>query len=131
MKLADLEGIQMLDGVDFGTGTAQLSGSKCNINIMRVRLCGVIYVFGEGPYGGYRSMLDNITIDNELQNPIKTLLPMTLVDCKVRKDNDILEIFDRANGKLIIEVGTNRDDSYYPSCVMHWNPENLHINEGK
>jgi len=134
MKLEDLAGIQMLDGVDYGAvmhpdPDNNYSG-HADVNCLRVRLCGVIYVFKEDPDDGYRSHLSTVTIDDPMRYPIKNMLPMTLVDCKVRDDNPILEIYDRANGKLIIEVGTNRGDSYYPSCVMNWNPENLHLNGG-
>lgn len=32
---------------------------------------------------------------------------------------------------MILEVGTANTDDYYPYYVANWNPENMHINEGK
>lgn len=59
-----------------------------------------------------------------------------VVECKyddgVRDTtNDLLKVYDVENGKLILEVGTANTNDYYPYYVANWNPENMHINEGK
>lgn len=35
------------------------------------------------------------------------------------------------NGRLIMEIGTDHSDSWYPCSMFHYNPENLPINEGR
>jgi hypothetical protein len=36
-----------------------------------------------------------------------------------------LHLIDVETGGVVLEVGTSYSDSYYPSCVMNFNPENL------
>lgn len=42
--------------------------------------------------------------------------------------DDVLELLDVANGKLILEVGTSNVDDYYPGFVATWTPENMAVN---
>lgn len=42
---------------------------------------------------------------------------------------DGLEFTDRRNGKLILRVGTDNSDDYYPSFVCEWQPANIAENE--
>jgi hypothetical protein len=124
VEFKDLVGVQMLDAVDYGA----LDGAA---NIMRVRLCGVTYVFEEDPDDGYRSHLRDVRVADTSDLPIKNVIPMTIVDCELDQDGGILLIKDRANGKVVIEAGTDYSDNYYPFCIMHWNPENLQVNIDK
>jgi hypothetical protein len=38
---------------------------------------------------------------------------------------DGLEFTDRRNGKVVLRVGTDNTDDYYPSFVCDWRPQNL------
>lgn len=42
-----------------------------------------------------------------------------------------IEIFDAKNGKIVLEVGTDYLDHYYPCGNFSYKPENLSINEGR
>lgn len=35
------------------------------------------------------------------------------------------------NGRLILEIGTDHSDAWYPRAIFHYNPANLPINEGR
>jgi hypothetical protein len=40
-----------------------------------------------------------------------------------------IEVHDRRNGKLILQLGTNNTDDYYPYFTAEWKPENIEGNE--
>jgi len=42
---------------------------------------------------------------------------------------DILELKDIETGKIVLEVGTDRSDDYYPSFVAYFMPENMVLNQ--
>ena len=46
----------------------------------------------------------------------------------VYKKTDILELIDVVTGKLVLEVGTDYSDDYYPSFVANFNPEAMALN---
>jgi hypothetical protein len=45
--------------------------------------------------------------------------------------NDTIQFIDVVTGKVVLEVGTDNTDDYYPYCVMNWYPENLACNVGR
>ncbi len=45
--------------------------------------------------------------------------------------NYTIQFFDAVTNKLVLEIGTDNADDYYPYCVMDWHPENLAININK
>ena len=45
--------------------------------------------------------------------------------------NDTIQFIDVVTGKVVLEVGTDITDDYYPYCVLRWSPQNLAINVGK
>lgn len=132
MELKDLEGVQALDAVDYGPVRGMCEGPiSGSPNMLRMRLCGVIYVCEEDPSDGYRSSMEELRIDDPKTHPIQNEFGHVLVRCELDpQENDILRVYDIANNKLVLEVGTDHTDSYYPTYVANWNPENLHINEG-
>lgn len=42
---------------------------------------------------------------------------------------DIMTIKDAINGKVIVEIGTDSYDSYYPTGFFHYYPENMEVNK--
>jgi hypothetical protein len=51
---------------------------------------------------------------------------------KVVKRGVIVNSFtDVVTGKVVLEVGTDNTEDYYPYCVMNWSPENLACNVGR
>ena len=45
--------------------------------------------------------------------------------------NNTIQFVDVITEKIVLEVGTDNTDDYYPYCVMYWTPENLSINIDK
>jgi hypothetical protein len=42
--------------------------------------------------------------------------------------DEVLELIDAANGKVILEVGTSNVDDYYPSFRAGWTPQDMAVN---
>jgi len=133
MELKDLIGLHELSGVDNTTEQVKLyewreSTEECDV--VRFILDGVTYKAVEDPDDGYRSHCSELIVCNE---PITNNFPPQKVFGKMKDDdkynvNDTIQFFDLLNGKLVLEVGTDNTDDYYPYCVMNWNPQNLSIN---
>lgn len=43
-------------------------------------------------------------------------------------EHDVIQFYDVVTNKIVLELGTESVDDYYPCCVMSWHPENLAIN---
>ncbi|MBD9456011.1 hypothetical protein IB244_31610 [Rhizobium sp. RHZ02] len=133
-ELQDLTGKMMLDAVDFDTQEFELwarSEDMERCSVCRFRLNGTIYVAVEDPSDGYRSSLRELVVqpDATMHNVFP---PIEVVGVyRNRKDfgsSDILELIDTANGKTVLEVGTENTGDYYPSFVASFHPENMNAN---
>ena len=141
IELKDLVGTTILLGCDWGKGDIMRYGNGSQtVDIIHFQLGPTTYSMYEDPDDGYRSHLGKIEVDrHEIRN---TFAPCVVVCTHKQgakrypeeedgheKAVDILEIRCAETGKLIIEVGTDNADDYYPSCVMSFNPENLIHNQ--
>lgn len=43
--------------------------------------------------------------------------------------NEFICAVDAHNGEIVLRIGTDYSDGYYPRCILEYNPENMHINE--
>lgn len=125
-----LLGEHILDGVDFGSETDKY-GDDCQL--MSFRLDGDVYTAKENPADGYRSSLEYLIKSDA---PIKNSFTPCRVVCKEKGrdrygSNDTLQFIDLKTGQIVLEVGTDNDDDYYPSFVASFAPENMACNEGK
>lgn len=138
IELKDLVGTTILLGCEWGKADlVRYNGEVDVVDIIHFQLGPTTYSMYEDPDDGYRSHLGKIEVD---QHEIRNTFAPCVVVCthKTRektpyddeKSVDILEIRCAETGKLIIEVGTDNADDYYPSCVMSFNPENLIHNQG-
>lgn len=137
MELKDLVGTTILQGCEWGKGEhVRWNNEVETVDVIHFQLGPTTYSMYEDPDDGYRSHLGEIKVDrHEIRN---TFAPCIVV-CTHRttaktpydddKAVDILEIRCAETGKLIIEVGTDNADDYYPSCVMSFAPENLIHNQ--
>ncbi len=46
-------------------------------------------------------------------------------------NNDVIQFYDFITDKLVLEIGTENYDDWYPTCIMNWYPENLFCNENR
>jgi hypothetical protein len=115
-------GCELIPGEDFATCLFVLDGNT--------------YKAEEDPEDGYRSWCNDLEITYDRPHytfpGIEVICSMKERDCEYEHSShecDILVITDKKNGKLILEVGTNETNSYYPYCVFHYRPENMSCNE--
>ena len=134
VTLESLVGMHTLDAVDMSTEKVKKWGEYFeNASVIRFRLDGKVYTAVEDPSDGYRSSMDKIFVsDDEIANsfpPCKVLARM-----KGRTEysnNETLECIDCITGKIVLEVGTDNYDDYYPSFVSNFHPENMAVNVDK
>lgn len=130
MELKDLVGVHQLRGVERGVinMNSDIWGRNELCNYISFCLDNTHYVCTEDPDDGYRSCMKNIEITN---GPCKIFIPDTKVLCRMSddEDEDILEMLDISNGKLVLRVGTDHNDDYYPCYIAEWIPENLGCNQ--
>jgi len=126
MELKNLVGTHKLTAVEFDT----VYNEDDVVAALLFTLDGVTYRATEDPNDGYRSMFDELKIVN-------TYLPNTFtpVEVEVRlrhsESEYILEFVDVLSNLVVMELGTNNTDDYYPYCVLYWDPKNLFTNIGK
>lgn len=116
-----------LDAVDFETDDIE-DQSACAI---RFRLDGVVYIAVEDPDDGYRSHLSEILIGDKITNKFKKChVRGKWIDKNEYGENcDIIQFIDDLTNKVVLEIGTDNTDDYYPYFVAKFNPENMSINK--
>ena len=134
MELKDLVGIHELSGVDTTTEKVkQYSDTYEDAGVIRFVLDGKTYKAIEDPGDGYRSYCRELEVCDEVVSnnfsPQKVMAKMK--DNDTYSVNDTIQFVDVVTGKVVLEVGTDNADDYYPYCVMSWSPENLACNIGK
>lgn len=120
-----LLGEHMLSGVDlFNSKVKQEWGDYYeDCQCISFVLDGVTYAAIEDPSDGYRSSMESLKIsDHEVKNVFS---PIRVV-CKKKgnegyHDNDTLQ-FIAMNGRVVMEVGTDNADDYYPWFVAFFDP---------
>ncbi len=100
--------------------------------VIRFELDNIIYVAVEDNNDGYRSAMDKIFIDTK--SNIKTRIPGHKVYAKRRNGdryskNDTIEFIDIITNDLVLAIGTDNWDDYYPMFVNEWDITNLAINK--
>jgi len=120
MELKDLVGRHMFSGIEEGQ-----IGQDCNT--IKFTLDSIHYMAVEDPNDGYRSYLSDVVITDEAP---KYVFPPVPVVCTTDNiiDNDILEFYDIITHSLVLRIGTENLDDYYPTCIIDYYPENLNIN---
>jgi hypothetical protein len=96
-------------------------------------LDGVIYIASEDPSDGYRSCLDRVIVSPSAEMT-NTFPPIRVLARKKEPgscSDDTLELVDLVTGKVVMEVGTDNTDDYYPSFVSNFSPENMATNQTK
>lgn len=121
MELSKLEGMHIWSGIEVGYNKDD------DGQYVKFTLDGVTYLAIEDPDDGYRSFMQELQIVSE---PCKVSLPNINVMCHYseKSDSDILEFYECTTKNLIMRIGTDELDDYYPYCVMEYYPEKLSIN---
>lgn len=128
-----LVGEHELDAVDESTEQvkAYYGDTFEDANCIRFRLDGKVYTGIEDPSDGYRSSMEKLFASFD---EMKNVFPPVKVLARIRTEyeyggkSEVLQLLDVKNGKVILEVGTDNEDDYYPSFVSSWKPENMAVN---
>lgn len=127
MELKDLAGKHLLSGVDRLSESLEHWGSYANCDVINFVLDGVTYSVIEDPGDGYRSSMREIVVSE--RRVANNFPPVEVVgvyrDRRSYYVSDILEVYDTLSGRLVIEVGTENTDDWYPYYVANFNPENI------
>jgi hypothetical protein len=128
VKFESLVGEQYLSGCDMDAVSVDDGYRSESANVMRFVLNGITYKAIEDPDDGYRSTCGVLEMSYDkvpnMFNPHKVYVRMN-------EHEDIMEIIDLVTNQVVLELGTDHSDSYYPFCVMRWNPLGLADNFGK
>jgi len=136
MELKDLAGTGILTGCDYSEESIRnLCGRLENCSVFRFCLNGVVYIAVEDPDDGYRSSMKELAEGDGVA--LKNTFEGVHVDCVYQdkttgyysQECDILRLVDAETGEVVLEVGTDRTDDYYPSFVGSFNPEAMVINQ--
>lgn len=132
VELKDLVGECVLTGVD--RETASLPREYCEgefEDCETIRFCinGTVYCAIEDPSDGYRSSMRKLIVsDTPIRNSFAPVRVLGHMKPNGYRDNDTIQFRDLASGDVVLEVGTNNSDDYYPSFVSEFNPQNMAIN---
>ena len=136
MELKDFIGEYTLDAVDYDSFGVNYDYNE--INGIIIRLNGTSYTFIEDPEDGYRSMLNDVFIESNYDH--KTIFPGIDVVCSYEtkcpyekyntpdEESELIVFRSKLTGKIICIIGTDYNDSYYPSFVSVFQPENMDCN---
>lgn len=133
VELLSLIGEHLLDAADTVTEAIKstLGDYFEDSEVMRFRLDGIVYTAVSDPDDGYRSSMDRLFISPEAKL-LNTFPPVRVFVRKKADDehyvNNTIEMVDAVTGKVVIEVGTDNSDDYYPSFVSAFHPENMTTN---
>ena len=132
VKLEDLVGEHELTGVEFGREEVESEyyHEDEESNFVRFIIDGVTYKAVEDPSDGYRSMLGKILVDSA---DVKNTFPAINVCVNIVTSYDdsdtnpevyesILEFRDCKTGKVILSIGTDYSNGYYPCFVSSFTP---------
>ena len=132
VSLDDLVGEHILDGVDtYIENVKNYIDDLVDASVIRFRLDGVVYIAFEDPEDGYRSSMKELIVSPSSE--ITNVFPANRVVAKKKANDsygtdDTLELIDVVTGKVVLEVGTDNSDDYYPSFVSSFHPENMEVN---
>lgn len=133
MELKELAGKHTLDAVDFTDEKIKSWGDEFeDCQVCRFRLDGVTYMAVEDPDDGYRSSMRDLVVDGNAN--MKNAFPPVEVFVRHRskgeygEEDDVLELVDAVTSDVILEVGTESVDDYYPIFVVRYNPAAMATN---
>lgn len=125
MEFKDLVGQQILNGFDRETITVRGEDAE----VCYLDLGGTVYRVSEDPDDGYRSSADGpkIVTDHVMVNRFRYSVMVTAEhrDKDRWGASDVLVLRSQRTNEVVLEIGTDNIDDYYPSYVCNWSPEYL------
>jgi hypothetical protein len=136
VELKDLIGLHTLSAVETGymqdNGGDNWRGTE-QCNYISFMLDGKTYTAVEDPEDGYRSSMDRVVVG---KRKLENVVPDTKVFAVPARErysimDSLLVFYAVDNGEIVMEVGTDSNDVYYPRFVGNFRPENLPANKSK
>ena len=131
VTLESLIGLHKLDAVDVGSVKIKQYEwrEEEEANALSFRLDKIVYTALEDPSDGYRSSMERLFIEKKrMKNVSPAIKVMGIMKPTDWHENNTLQFYDVTTGKLVLEVGTDRADDYYPSFVANFMPQNMITN---
>lgn len=132
INLSSLIGLHKLTGVDLGSFSLEKYGYVEDVNSISFKLDSKVYTAIEDLNDGYRSSMEEIYIDNR---KVKNTFPACKVLGRMRigdyESHDLIEFIDVETKKIVLAVGTENCNDYYPCFINYFHPENMSINKDK
>ena len=129
MEVKDLVGLHKLSGVDMSNEKIKEEWGDGfeDCQVINFILDKKTYTAIEDPSDGYRSSMREIKLSKVV---IKNVFKPVKVMGVMRQDtsDDVIDFFDVKTGKVVLSVGTEDLDDYYPGFVAYFNPESMAIN---
>lgn len=131
-EFSELLGLHMLSGLETSTEKViDLGYGYDSATVVYFVLDGVTYRVYEDPSDGYRSSMGSFDVVTDYV--VKNRFPEQQVFGVMRPDgydkNDTIEFMDAMTSKVVLALGTDSYDDWYPTFVFEWNPENMAINK--
>lgn len=126
MTLHDLCGYHLFSGIERFQTPAEYGLTRSGVRFI---FDGVSYEVWEDPSDGYRSYLGEIYESDSLP---AYLFPVSVpVVCHMDDSecSEILCVRDALNGEIIMRIGTDYSEDYYPQCILEYYPENMSVNQ--
>lgn len=131
VTMESLCGSHVLSGVDLGNSSLKQWDERFeDCCWIRFVLDGVIYQATEDPSDGYRSSMEDLAI---VTDPVVNVFPPHMVTGTIRTTGEygeVLSFTDERTGKVVLEVGTDTSDNYYPNFVAFFDPTAMAANHG-
>lgn len=136
MTIDDLVGIHTIDARGEYIRDANPDSYSENSLVILYRIDGKLYAFQEDTNDDYRSMLEEVREANErdLEIPLAEFAPI-VCNFMIRDlhqfggTDHVLYAVDERTDLLVLEIGTENTDDYYPSFVASWTPEGVPLPE--
>lgn len=132
IELEDLPGVYLLSGVQFGTTRVTADYDDEVAQQILFILDGETYAATEDPNDGYRSSLGYISrVNHDVINRFPPVRVAAVLRSEAPDDNyahDIVDFVDLCTLKVVMSIGTDNTDDYYPWFVAAFHPENLSVN---
>lgn len=128
--LEDLVGEHVLTGADFQSESINVWGDRYRFGtVFNMVLDGTTFSVIEDPEDGYRSAMREIRATDISR--VSNMFPPVKVMGTMSDDEDehILNLIDVETGRVVISVGTEYHDSYYPMFIAEFDPRNMSINQ--
>jgi len=133
VELSDLVGTRQLSDVETGQiSVANAWGDNEECRFVKFTLDGVHYMAVEDPGDGYWSRCRELVVLDEAP---RYSFPPQEMRCFMKAKNeygeraDVLVMQDTTTGEIVLEVGTENYDDYYPYCHFEYHPEGMACND--